>query len=35
MACFIIQKSHEAHSKAKQLLAQAKHKVEQLIESKK
>ena len=31
----LVQKSHEARSKAKQLLAQAKHKVEQLIESKK
>src|SRR3989344_2650901 len=29
----LVQKSHEARSKAKQLLEQAKHKVEQLIES--
>ena len=31
----LVQKSHEARSIAKQLLEQAKHKVEQLIESKK
>ncbi len=31
----LVQKSHEARSKAKQLLEQAKHKVEQLIEFKK
>ena len=31
----LVQKSHEARSKAKQLLEQAKNKVEQLIESKK
>ena len=31
----LVQKSHEARSKAKQLLEQAKYKVEQLIESKK
>ena len=31
----LVQKSHEARKKAKQLLEQAKYKVEQLIESKK
>jgi len=35
MVLFVVQKSHEARKKAKQLLEQAKIKVEKLIEKQK